>query len=625
MPSRLAVRNPQIRAQRRKASVEAFPVERIRATPPWIGFTPDLDPGQLGANAAEEIENLIARPVRGGGGEVLRMNDGFTMIDSARLPGVVGAGSGSVDANSALAVAGLGFFPRTDSAGARSSDATFTTMLVTAGDGSNAGSCQFWRVRPSTGQWQVVGFTGSGTAATGELPASGSAEGTVLVDWEVFQPGSPNRTIGAIAEPCFVWTNNDDEVYVYPHQTSGTSYEALTAFGTTFKARSVAAFAGRMNYLNTVESGTRFRYRLRRAHIGEADPNTSIGSGAGALDLREFSEEGLKLLGLGDLLACYFGDGVAFVRATGNPDAPYQRQILTTNRGLLSTHAVCAIDGNTHFGLFTDGWWLLDSSGRWQEVGITEIGGIRVTKWKETFYGRLDLNLLERIYVEYDERRRLVFITFPTEGSGASDPNEEVWIWDPRGDRIWIETYHATVFSSVNRQTQAATTVDQLDNLTTGGTIDELAGRTIDSFGAKFGVRNLVHGTYNGLVMQHDSETTQRVDLDTQASYQPSYKYRTVLSSIGSPQTLKMVRRMAAEFIQTGMGNPTFTAFCNGSQGSQSGTVDASVIGSGDTNVLWRHFRFTSPQLGVELSGEGPVEIQSFEVDLQDTGVEIRR
>ena len=73
------------------------------------------------------------------------------------------------------------------------------------------------------------------------------------------------------------------------------------------------------------------------------------------------------------------------VRETGLASAPNAVQILDTDRGLLGTHAVCSISNNLHFGIFDDGWWFLDSSGRWKEAGVTQFNGRPVEKWRRTF------------------------------------------------------------------------------------------------------------------------------------------------------------------------------------------------------------------------------------------------
>lgn len=633
MVSRLVPRSPQLRAQRRQR-VEQIEqrIQTIRAESPWQLYTPDLDPGKLGANAAGYIEGLIARPDPATSGEVLTHTDGFALVDSTRLPGVLGAGAGSVDANSNLSVTGMGFFPRTDSGGDRSSDDDFTVMMMTAGDATNPGSAQLWRIRPSNGQWQEVTFAGSGTAAQGDLPASDNPD-RVLMEWAVSPAGSGNRTAGAIAVPAFVFTNNEDEVYIYPDATAGTNYETLTTDAglATFLARSVALFNSRIYYLNTSENGTRFRQRLRRPAIGEADPTTTL-EGVGANDLRQFSEDGLKILPIGEQLAIYFGDGVAFLQATGNPVAPDQIRTLTTQRGLLSTHSVTAIDANTHFGIFTDGWWLIDSSGRFQEVGISEIGGIRVTKWKSTFYRLVDMNVRERIFVHYDQSRRLVFITFPITGATGDDPNTQTWIWDPRGDRITIDPYHATCFTSVNQQISTAYTIaggaPDLDTLVESGggtTIGQLTG-TIGSYASRFGVKAIMHGTHNGLVMQHDPSLTTKVNILSQMAEEPTYRYRTVLSNLGSARIHKLGQRILVEHIKRS-GSATMSAqfFCNASQTAEEYALDLSPGSTGDTTLVWEWFRFSSPEIGFEVSGTGPVAIGSIEADLSLEESELRR
>ncbi|MCP4113843.1 MAG: hypothetical protein GY737_00280 [Desulfobacteraceae bacterium] len=592
-------------------AAQATPKGTVTAGTPFQGYVPDIDPAHLSGNVLSNGNNLVSRAEHGQKGEILGHPPGFSQVEAATLP--LGA-----DANTANDITGIFFVPRTTSAGARSTEFDFTTMAVTAGDGSNAGSCELWRRLPSTGAWEEIVFAdpdpGTEVAMKGEYPSSGD-DSDQLFDHAVYAPGSPNRTAhsGPIEEPCLVFCNLHDPVQVFPAGTGLHTYEALSDdFGAGdigFRARSCEAWGDRMNYLNTIESGTHHRQRLRRSAIGNADPDTAF-DGQGAIDFREFSGDGLRCLGLGDKLACYFEDGVALVQRSGNTAAPYTRRILTTKRGLLSTHSVVQLGGGVHFGLFTDGWFLLDQGGQWQEVGLSQVANSVSAKWKETFYNRLDDDLRSRIDIEYDQKHGMIYITLPFDGNSQ---NEDVWIYDIAGDRVWPQSYPVTKWGEANVQLKAA---QQFQNVTT--TFAATTG-TFASFGAQFGVKTLMHGTHNGFVMQHDNDITTRVNEQSEDEVEPSYNYTSVLSNLGEPRNVQSVDEMFMEYIKTTASNATFKVFGN------DGTFKEAVVdlpgSTGDLKVAKSGFLFSSSHLGFEVNGQGPIKIRSIGVDAFDYGV----
>ena len=305
------------------------------------------------------------------------------------------------------------------------------------------------------------------------------------VDNETGDPGNDQQS-GNIDEPCWIFTNDVDEVMVFPSSSAesiaGThAYEPLVdetsspdldgGDGIGFKCKSVETWNGRVYFFNTEENGTRRQTRLRRTAKFTADPMTTL-VGSGFFDFREFIGEGLRIETLDEVLACYFSDGLAFMRPTGVPTSPDEPQTISLERGLMGTHAVTPLGRNVHFGVFTDGWWLIDQSGRWQELGVVNIDGKTIPKWRQTFYDDIPADQRHRVYTYYDQPNNLIYVARPT--SSNPDP-QEVWIYDPTSDRVFIENYPVTCFGTFTPRLQAGVTIDALV-----GTIDEQVG-TIES------------------------------------------------------------------------------------------------------------------------------------------------
>jgi hypothetical protein len=623
MPTSLIHPNPNIQQAMRALSRTNTPMVTVKAQPPWGGYLPDLDPSQVGANVCASMYNLVPGGAAGGSGEVLEVPPGFEELDTANLP--LGGGDH---------ILLLGWFPRTDVSGDRSGEFQPTIMAIEAGDGGTPGTGRLFRLQPSTAAWQEIAHSdlAASVALSGDYP--GDTAETHLYDWAVMPNGASPRTDLSpgtdgvnpdITEPAFVFTNLLDPVMVYPVDPGAGSsehgdYEILTAaFGagaSAFRARSVEAWGDRLNYLNTIEDGVHYRQRLRRTGLGTADPDPAV-DGSGSLDFRDFTEDGYRVEGLGNLLACYFGDGVAVVRRSGNPVAPYEVQTLTTKRGLLSTHSLANLGDGTHLGIFSDGWFFLNSSGQFTEAGLAEVGGVPTSKWKHTFLNRLDMDLRERIYLFYDQINRWVWLTLPMDGAPE---NQETWIYEPHGDRVFPTSIPATVFGAVNQQLEAGVLIGGLPAESGDGTIGGLTG-TIGSFGAKYGTKAIIHGTNNGLVMMHNPNLSTQVNIGSRQAEEAAYLYKTVLSSAGSPRTLKTAHRLLMEHVKTSGGDPTFRVFGNAGL-SEQGVVSLAAGSDGDVVTVSQHFRTSSRQLGFEVSGRGPIQIRNFELDAYDYGVE---
>ena len=627
-PSSLGYNQPKSESRAQAVADVVSAVQPLRAQAPWQGFVPDLDVAHLGASAARDIEGLIPRGDESGLGEVMGKFPGFNHVDSTYA--ATGTGVLGDHANTTNDITGLFMFARTNGSGLIAGEFDDTTIAITGGNDTTAGSCQVYRIKPSTGLWDEITEGGGGTPAsialTGSYPGKVASSLAQLMSFAVM-PASPTLRAGLTAvdagTPTLVFTNNHDNVKMYAVQAGGSSedgtYEDLTeALGTGtsgFKARSVTAWGDRLNFLNTSESGSRHRQRLRRTAIGDPDPDPAL-DGSGAIDFQDFQEDGLRVEGLGNVLACYFGDGVAFVRRTFQSVSPYTTQIITKSRGLLSTHSLADLGGGIHFGLFTDGWFFLNENGQFQEAGIASIDGIPTPKWRDTFFNRLDMDERDRIDVRYVAREQQIYMTLPMDGATE---NQEVWVYDIKGDRVFTRTIPATKFGSTNLQLSSGTTIGSL-----AGTIGSLSG-IIGSFAPTFGLESFIHGTATGMVVAHDKDLTTIIDTANGGNATESWKYSTVLTGLGGPRFLKTVREIIIEFVLVTSGSFTVKLIGNAGNRSETQTFTIDSGANGDVQTLIRGFRYSNSQIAMEITGSIPVNFRSIDIDMRDTGTRVRR
>ena len=619
MSSHLVPMNSDIFDQWVRDAAAVQRIVRVRSGSPWQGLIPDLDPNQSSPSGmVADSHGLVARPGPDGIGEVLMPDAGFTQLDGANLPLST---AGGYTANTMLAQ-----FDRTTAGGAKTSGSEYdgpTLLALIGGNDLTAGDTELWRAKPSDGTWEQVPWSqkagGAGVGITaGHEPA---ATRNFLSDWAVFPAGAPSRSeySGAISEPVFVWCNLHDRVMVYPVDDGVVTgiedgaFEPLTYdLDPTFKAATVESFGGRLYFGNTIEGSTQYRQRIRRTALFTADPQVSVGSGA--FDIRDFSGDLLRLEKLGSQMVAYFEDGTAFIHQSGVATAPDRVQLLRDKRGLLGTHAVTSVGANEHFGIFDDGWFFLDTAGRWTEVGMLNIEGKQVPMWKDTFYNLLDMNFRDRTVISYDGR--FVRIAFTTHQ--ASDPeNQEVSIFDPRGNRVFRELYPVVCWGISNVQIRTAGTWDVPGgDLTTATTWAEVSG-SWDTYAAKFGIKALHHGTTDGHVLKHDYDIITKYDTAKSQNAEPTFHWQGKLISGGDPTKFKQAIKLWVEHIYTGTGGVTFKVEGDSADSFESGSVDFSTTGSlGDIQTTFRTFNFKAANLQFSIAGSAPIQIRSILTDI---------
>ena len=582
---------------------------------PFHGYTPDLPSDSVDETYWYDCLGLVIKSGPSKIGSVIMNDAGFEKVDSTNLP----LGD-ATDTNNDICA--IGQFNLTDANGEETTTLSRSVFAITAGNGSTNGSGQLWTFSESETAWREVPY--SGTPGGTGLEATIDGDITTLrqrsmVDWTEFPLGAPNRTAdtGAISTPALIFTNNSDKVMVFPAGDGDqTDYEELNddRFNGTFKCISVETYNDRVYFLNTLENDTRVKNKIRRTARGTCDFLETT-AGAGSIIVEQLTT-GLRLLTLGDILVAYFDDGIAFVRDTFNPAAPNSVQIVSprsARRGILGTHAVVEVPGRGHFGIYNDGWWMLDPNGRMTELGLSPVqtGRSRAGagdptqevgwKWKRTFYNTLNSDLGHRIQCVYEPKHNWVRIILP-----KSATDSEIWIYDVDNDRVFRNEY-------ANPPTVYGKSIIQLDTATawsdmTSEIWSDVVG-TWESYGADQGQQFLLHGDLNGNVFLH------KEDLITQDGNQPQWNFTTVDSDFGSSQALKRMDKIDLRHVHSGnsTGATVQITTANRKSESRSKQLDSSDGDAGDIEIHQTWFTdCASETFKISFSGSGPVQIKGY-------------
>lgn len=481
---------------------------QIRILNPWEGFTPDVSYHGLQPSGTSGWRGLMVwgeylltrdgfEAVRDGTGEV---SFGFDSTVLGYDEAVLGGGTierwadptraGAGAERQPVAVIGWFYNDRTNPGRREAFVITNTTARVTAGSGGAAPFSEyngfFLRRLDQTDTWGTIQFTDlAATADTEDSPPRWTTD--EVIDWALFPQDISDFTPTA---PYVIFCAKDpgpgntayaadggQSVMVYPSMTDATTYTSMAVAAAQLEAaagvsqdadvqhgigaRSVTVFDSRAMYLNTLENldpgASPFVNQPRRVRwsaIGhpflldpgyENSTGTIFGVGAGFMDLDEWEGEGVRIEVMGrTAVACYLDTGVAFLRRTGRPEQAFEREIISQDRGLLATRALVNIGQGIHFGIFTDGWFFLDESGQWREVGLAQTERQSVYKWKETFYEQLIRGQVHKLAVAYDPLRKMIQVAWcaadvPT--GGDADELNTVWYYDLTSDRVYENTY----------------------------------------------------------------------------------------------------------------------------------------------------------------------------------------
>lgn len=407
-----------------------------------------------------------------------------------------------------------------------------------------------------------------------------------------------------------VFTNDFDVVYRFPRAGNNNEYTDFSS-GTgldPFRAKSVESFQGRVLFLNTQEAGTglgnQHPRRFRGTNVSAAPTLTAAGSFA--TDLDEMNGEGLRALALGNLVALYFTEGIAFARPGPLVTQPFSTQTLDKRRGLLGTHAVVSTGPNVHFGIFTDGWFFLDVTGRWREAGLRQGGTQQFHKWKQDFYDRLNWDAKERIVCTFDEQENIVKVAAPF---GTSTTPDEIWNYDVNNDVVWPDAYGSNQVNMWGRLED--TTGDTTWSAATDPWI--ITGGSWGSFTSPLGRLQVMHGTVGGDVFKHDYNAVLR---DGTA---PTYLWNSIKSTFGQSTLLLQGDKVSIRYKRlTGIGSaptPAITTQLATEDALEGAAIatDKGTAGSHQTGYITS--KLTGESLGVRLSGTAPTHILSYQVE----------
>jgi hypothetical protein len=196
---------------------------------------------------------------------------------------------------------------------------TPTQLAVTAVGNGSVG--HLWSF--SGGAWSKVFYDG---ADSNEITGTAAD----LVDWAFFPwlDAESDVTGGQIV---FSNDKSGDSVYFYPNASSEYS-DLPHSIGSTTSARSICRYTERIILFNTVEGGTRYPQQVRFGPVAGVD---FTASGSGTIQVSGTDGKGVKCLPIGSYVALYLEDGVAFMRGTGVPTAPFEIDYVSKERGLL--------------------------------------------------------------------------------------------------------------------------------------------------------------------------------------------------------------------------------------------------------------------------------------------------
>lgn len=572
----------------------------VTARVPLAGYVPDLPPHIAGVGGARDSANCIIR-TRQQRGDFLTHVDGYATLDSANSP--------------ISATAGVGMGEYLTSAGVA------VPVMIWAGAGGGADIVV-----------ATYGTTGLFTVRTkgGHVGTDPEGDRDVLWDTCAYQFGAPTRTYSAhaaITTPIMLAAGGDETgptqpVLMYPGDGAAvTQYDelwenafvALTGAGAAvqypFLAKSLEPFDGRVHFFNTKEGTINNHCRWRWTAVGTADPANNI-VGSGFLDLKEFTRRGLRIESIGDdLVALYLEDGTALGYKTGRVTDAYRYRVVSKRRGLLGTHAVTPIGANLHFGIFDDGWWFMDSAGRFKEAGIfraPESSGkdIEIHKWHDTFYDQLDISRRHRIVVAYDNQR-YVHVTFPRLGDDT-DKNGGWWIYDLHTDTVWPQTgIDVTYIGGVDRLIKVGETYGDF----VGIPYDDpsVASRTYGSFAPITGLRALTHMSSVGVV------SGWRNDLTTRNGVPVSAYYLTHDLPVQDDEAMmQTLQRCGVEYMNVGGPGCSIEGLINGGSSSQNQTIAFNEGGLNSMNTGYANFHLRSSHHALRLGMTAPFAVRSY-------------
>lgn len=611
----------------------------------WMGFSPGLPEPIFGARAWVEGSRGLRIGAHTDGGAGLTHDVGFKQVDNATLP-LNDTGNPSAAGDPIVRMQTMFRVDEDGEIGADSNEAAqydLTLLAMTSGDGSTAGSAALHRLVPGTGTWDECDYIAR-TAYTGATAMSANRDGAApdmsMPDTAVFPAGAPSHDprdasggVGTtLGLPVTIICNNLNPVYVFPADEHGGGggnanrhkYTELHA-GTLepFHAKGCFAWEGRMFYGGTNEASVGHPQRIRWSALFDASPDNTI-VGAGFVDIRELQGRFLRFENLDPFLVAYFTDGIVFLERTGLVSSPVRQRVVTDHRGALGPHAISHISPREHFVIATDGFYILNASGEFRELGITLEGEVRFRKWHDYFFANLAGEKSHRIQCWYDQLCNCVRISWPNGSTGK----QMLWSYDIRNDWMivesWDEAQEVLCFADHSDALRTAMAWDSSAAPTTWEDTTSDGGVTWSSGAAGFKRSNLFHGTIDGLVHVHDNEETL---FDGTAQ---SWALVTGRQPSGDVRTHTCWEAMQTEIVD--LGN---TANLNmmlevqdmlGGKSMLTVTEAMSVDGTNTGNLYLRsmYSRLGGSYVRINLSGNGLVGIRQVFLDVRLSESRIR-
>jgi len=612
-------------------------------TDDWLGFAPDLPSHTFGARAWQVgtvgLRAAYPEAPKSTGGAALTTGIGFEAVDEDRLP---------LDTTDDPVI-NLQSLLRTDENGKIGADAlngeyVLTLLAATGGDGTTPGTGEMHRIK-ADGTWAQVPYVNNVVYASGDHEMQASRDGQ---PWDPSMPSSAAFAAGApshdpaaatgsgtsttLGLPVMVYCNNVDPVYVFPateydsNHASKDSYTELYAGNLEpFIAKCCFAWEGRMFYGSTSEAGTRHPLRIRWGALFDASPDEA-NPGAGFIDVRELNGTLIRFENLDPFLIVYFSDGIVFLERTGQVSAPIRYRVVTDHRGLLGGGSVSHISPREHFVIATDGFYILNASGEFREIGTIRVEGVFYRKWHDYFFSVVDLNNPQRIQCHYDQLSRSVRISLPVLSTGRNT----VWSYDIQRDWMvpegWSEQESEVLcFTDHNDTLRAALAWDdQPDAPITWDDLTSAGGATWESGTAVFGRSALFHGTAIGLVHIHDHT------INTFGGNTQQWSLVTGRQPVGDVRTHTVWEGVQVELADLG-NTSNITIALNvqdmlGGEAGESTSAPMAISASLTGHPLLRRLtaRLSGPYGQIKLLGSGPVALRQVFADVRPSESRIR-
>lgn len=558
---------------------------------PWPGFEPDLNPAQVTPGAALETISMIDRE------GTLTHQNGFTRVGTAELPlGDTSPPAIAADAEPVVCIA----------EGRTKATQAVRRYAITSDTAAN-GRGHFYELVAGVWTHRTFNNTSGGNAYTGAAgdPAATLCDSAhyVTADYTVFAGGQGNL------------------LYRFPGLTITTEYEALAGLGslTSLAANSVLFSEERLHVFGTTEGVTFYPTRWRwtsKGASGQFDPTLT---GAGFVEVGELGGEGLAIRNIGTKIALYTTQGVQFARRTAQTTDPFAKDYTCYDRGLLSTGSIVNVGSGVHFGIFTDGWFLLRYDGVWEERGLTDKG---FHKWQREFYGTLDWDNKRRITCAFDENNSWVYIAFPQAGNSSNGPSM-VWVYDVLHDTCWPAPnwqYKPNIFGVLTEESAVGATWGSLTSAWSS------YSASWGSYESQTGQRRVLHGTGGqpgdtgaGLVFVHSPAEIE------QDGVLPNYSYKAHYFTGSQSDKYSKLDALHVQYTRLQADNgaeptPISLAIENENNRLKVGTVSHT---KGSPNTQQVDFASPGAVSGVQhrftVSGTAPVKLGGIGIQLQTT------